>query len=607
MATEIMEGYVQISERGLSAVQRMIAGVARTASNAVTGPMRALQSGINGLGSIGMASIGAQALGSALDQLNPVGLIKLAADAEQLQIAFTVMLGSGERAKQLIDDLNEFANVTPFENDGVNQAARTLMAMGVAVDEVIPTLTSLGDVASGVGMPLTDIAMVFGQVKAAGRLMTQDMNQLLTRGIPVIDELAKHFGKPSSEIKKMVEEGKVGFGDLQQIMLNMSSGSGRFSGMMAQQSQTIGGLWSSIVGQAGLAGMQIGQELVDALDLRNRMEQLSGSIGGFLPGLKASLQPIVPLVKSVGDSIFGAFEWIGANGPSIVMTVSDIAMFFGRGAASVKELYDGIYNYLIPGIGGVGGAFMSATDYVGYFFRNSDLLIAIGAEKLLVFATNIPEYIKTGFINGYTWVEWFFENFSSIMSTIGNYAQTVFMNLLGNLKSLFTSLWNWVKSGFKGEFQVDWKPLTDGFKSEIKEWPSLIESELNQTSPVLDELNDELGRREKDRANLMNGSKSPIQKAVESATAPTNQMKIEQAAASVAAKGTKASSADSDSSAKRYGSAEAFSRIMANIDRKDTMKHEKLLKAQLEEAKKTNRHLDNGGFGGGVEIVAGVA
>ena len=79
-----------------------------------------------------------------------------------------------------------------------------------------------------------------------GRLYTQDLNQFLGRGIPLMEELAKQFGVAENQVKQLVEDGKVGFPEVQKAIENLTNEGSKFGGLMEAQSKTITGQISNI-------------------------------------------------------------------------------------------------------------------------------------------------------------------------------------------------------------------------------------------------------------------------------------------------------------------------------------------------------------------------
>jgi tape measure domain-containing protein len=135
--------------------------------------------------------------------------IKTAGDIESMGIAFETMLGSQEKANKLMKDLIDYAAKTPFEMPEIGQAARTLLAFNVSAENILPTLSRLGDIAAGANIPMNDLALIFGKVLSKGKLQAEELNQMSERGIPIMSFLEKQLGKSKAEIYKMGEQGKI--------------------------------------------------------------------------------------------------------------------------------------------------------------------------------------------------------------------------------------------------------------------------------------------------------------------------------------------------------------------------------------------------------------
>lgn len=165
---------------------------------------------------------------------------------QQLEIAFNTMLGSKSKGDALMAQLIDTAARTPFEMKDIAEASKMLLAYGMEGDKVNETLIRLGDIAAGLSIPIKDLAFLYGTTMVQGRLYTQDLNQFLGRGIPLADELAKQFGKNKSEVKKLVEEGKIGFPEVQKAIEALTGEGSKFGGLMEAQSKTISGQLSNI-------------------------------------------------------------------------------------------------------------------------------------------------------------------------------------------------------------------------------------------------------------------------------------------------------------------------------------------------------------------------
>lgn len=173
-------------------------------------------------------------------------IIQVRGEFQQLEVAFTTMLGSSEKANVLMAQLTETAAKTPFDLQGVANGARQLLAYGTSAEDVNETLIRLGNIAAGLSQPLGDLVYLYGTTMTQGRLYTQDLNQFTGRGIPMIKELAKEFGVAESEIKGMVEAGMIGFPEVQKVIQNLTNEGGMFFNLMQEQSKTITGQISNI-------------------------------------------------------------------------------------------------------------------------------------------------------------------------------------------------------------------------------------------------------------------------------------------------------------------------------------------------------------------------
>lgn len=165
---------------------------------------------------------------------------------QQLEVAFNTMLGSKQKADALMAQVVEMAAKTPFDLKGVASGAKQLLAYGVASEEVTQRLTQLGNIASGLSIPLNDIVYLYGTTMVQGRLFTQDVRQFMGRGIPLVQELAKELGKTENEINAMVTAGKIGFPEVQKVLDNLTKSGGMFYNLMEEQSKTISGQISNL-------------------------------------------------------------------------------------------------------------------------------------------------------------------------------------------------------------------------------------------------------------------------------------------------------------------------------------------------------------------------
>ena len=185
---------------------------------------------------------------------------------QQLQIAFDTMLGSGVKSKALIDQLTNTAARTPFDLMGVAGGAKQLLAYGESANKVNDTLVRLGNIASGLSIPLNDIVYLYGTTMVQGRLYAQDVRQFTGRGIPLVRELAAMYGKTAEEINAMVSEGKIGFPEVEKVINKMTNSGGQFYNLMERQSKSLTGMISNLGDSWDMALNKLGEDNQGALE-----------------------------------------------------------------------------------------------------------------------------------------------------------------------------------------------------------------------------------------------------------------------------------------------------------------------------------------------------
>ena len=224
---------------------------------------------------------------------------------QQLEISFGTMLKSKEKANELMAQMADLAAKTPFGLEEVSEGAKRLLAFQVPAEEVTETLRRMGDVAAGLGVPMGQLIHVYGQVKAQGKLMTNDLYQFMNAGIPIIAELSKVVGKSETEIKDMVSAGKIGFPEVQAVIKNMTNEGGLFFNLMAEQSKSLGGQISN---------------------LGDNFDQMLNEIGkaseGYISGAIQGVSFLVENYKTLGKVIAGLIVTYGAYRTAVLVNIA---------------------------------------------------------------------------------------------------------------------------------------------------------------------------------------------------------------------------------------------------------------------------------------------
>ena len=258
-------------------------------------------------------------------------IVRTRGEMQQLEVAFTTMLQSGERASALLADAVEFAAKTPFDLQGVAGGIRQLLAYGTAAEEAIDTVEMLGNVSAGLSVPLNDMIYLYGTLRAQGRAMTVDIRQFAGRGVPIYEELAKVLGVTRQEVSALITEGKVGFPEVEQAFRNMTSEGGMFYNLMREQSKTITGQISNL--QDGISQM-----------FNSIGEQSEGVITSAISGLSWMVEHYRELAQVLGVVVaaYGSYRaaLIAVNAiQAITVSAKNISAFISlaRSITTAKD------------------------------------------------------------------------------------------------------------------------------------------------------------------------------------------------------------------------------------------------------------------------------
>ena len=427
MSFQLASAYVQLSNRGFSGVMGGIASIGQR------------------LTSLAPLALGASAaIGAIGGAASITGLIQLAATLEQTETQFATLLGSADKAKQMVQDISQFAASTPFQMPGLNQTAKTLLAFGVTQEQVIPTMKALGDVAAASGADIGELANIYGKVRANGRLMTESLDQFNERAIPVGASLARMFGKTEGEIRAMASAGQISFADLQRAMVDMTSEGGMAFNGMESQSKTLGGLWSTLSDNISLALTDIGVAIVDGFDLKS----VTASLVGFVDRVRGEWMP----------SIVAGFRWMSQN----------------------------IVQPILWGVNYMGGLFMD-------FVSNFDLYWQIAQLHVQNFTLNSAERMRALSVNMVNVISWAVSNWQNLLIDLGNAHVTVFMNIGANLRSIWQGVLDFIAG--RG-FNVDFTPLLEGFKSTTSQMPEMAQGSFDKLAPEIDRVYAQIRQRQ---------------------------------------------------------------------------------------------------------------
>lgn len=224
-------------------------------------------------------------------------IIKVRGEIQQLEIALDTMLGSAQKRGVLMNQLIESAATTPFSLMDISQGAKQLLAYGTSAEKVNESLMMLGNIASGLSIPLNDLVYLYGTTMVQGRAFAMDIRQFQGRGIPLVKELAKQMGVTEAAISEMVTAGQIGFDKIETALQSMTSKGGQFENLMQKQSKGIVGQWSNIQDSIQMAMNEIG-------------ESQEGLINSGLEGIRTLVDNYEKIGKIIASLVatYGAYK-----------------------------------------------------------------------------------------------------------------------------------------------------------------------------------------------------------------------------------------------------------------------------------------------------------
>lgn len=301
--------------------------------------------------------------------------VQAAGSFQQTQAAMTNMLGSAERAQSLLSDLQNFAAKTPFEFNDVAAATQKFLAFGFTAEQVIPTLTAVGDAAAGVGLGkegVDRVTLALGQMAAKAKVQSDEMLQLTEAGIPAWQMLADKIGVSVPQAMDMVSKGAVDAQTgLQALVGGMEE---KFGGMMEQQSSTITGTWSNMMDGLSQTAIAVGQQISDALNLPDIFASLGDSLQQFAAlvkeqGIGEALSQMVPPEVQAAAAVLGT--------TLLTLTIPALGSYITTAKLAAAPLVGS----LIPALNNAKTAFMTMPTGI------AGVSAAMGTMKARVIAT----------------------------------------------------------------------------------------------------------------------------------------------------------------------------------------------------------------------------
>lgn len=175
-------------------------------------------------------------------------IINVRSEIQSLNVSFETLLGSKEKADQLMGQIRKYAASTPMQMTDLAQGAQTLLGFNIEAKKVMPIMQAIGDISMGNRDKFNSLTLAFAQMSATGKLMGQDLLQMINAGFNPLTVISEQTGKSISTLKDEMSSGAISAKMVEDAFKATTAEGGKFHGMLDQQSKTLRGSISNLQG-----------------------------------------------------------------------------------------------------------------------------------------------------------------------------------------------------------------------------------------------------------------------------------------------------------------------------------------------------------------------
>lgn len=289
--------------------------------------------------------------------------VKYNAEMEDFEANLTTLLGNADDAKDMLADLKEMANTTPFETSDLLEATQMMLGFGLESKKTKGYLQTLGDISMGNSEKLMSLTRAFSQIGAAGKATMEDINQMIDAGFNPLQIMSEKTGKSMAELREEVSDGEISFEDIAEAMEDATSEGGRYYKSMEKASKTMNGKMSSALDALNTA---LGDLTESLLPLATKaIDKITEWANAFtelddeskqtiltIAGIVAASGPIIGAVGKISSAIGGitkAFTTVKDTIGKVVTAISKAS----NSTVKISEGFSGIVGPVGIAIGGI--------------------------------------------------------------------------------------------------------------------------------------------------------------------------------------------------------------------------------------------------------------
>ena len=230
-------------------------------------------------------------------------IVNVRSEIQALEVSFRTLLGSQQASAELMRQMKEFAAATPLQLGDLAKGAQTMLGFNVDAGEIMPMLKAIGDISMGDAQKFQSLTLAFSQMQSVGKLMGQDLLQMINAGFSPLAVMADKTGKSIGELKEEMSAGAISADMVKQAFIDATSEGGQFFGMLSGQGDTVKGALAQLSGAF--------------TDMFNGIGEQSE---GIIKGSVKSLQWLVENYETLGKVLAGIIATYGTY-KAVMMTV----------------------------------------------------------------------------------------------------------------------------------------------------------------------------------------------------------------------------------------------------------------------------------------------
>ena len=216
-------------------------------------------------------------------------IIRVRGEFQAADTAIQTLLGSKEKADVLMKQVREYAKISPLEFSDVTKATQMMLGFNIEAEKVPRYLQAIGDVSMGDTQRFSSLTLAFSQMSAAGKLMGQDLNQMINAGFNPLQQISEKTGKSIATLKEEMSKGAISAEMVQQAFIDATSAGGKFYNMSENASKTINGQLSMMQDAMDAAFNELGQKsegvIMDGIQMTTSLIENYETVGKVLVGL----------------------------------------------------------------------------------------------------------------------------------------------------------------------------------------------------------------------------------------------------------------------------------------------------------------------------------